>query len=131
MNLPQTLHGQLFLLAHDRRRHRFDGDNRWRFGLAPRAAMLTDLYLTGHLQDKDGRPYQVGITSPGDPVLRAALDEIGDNEQQKNWARVVAHGSQREAPWTCALPAGSGRLAMGAAAPGGRHHPLCPSPAAW
>ena len=43
MNLPQTLHGQLYLLAYDRKRHRFDGDNLPLFGLALRAAMLTDL----------------------------------------------------------------------------------------
>ena len=44
MNLPQTLHGQLFLLAYDRRRQTFDGEKRWCFGLALRAAMLSDLY---------------------------------------------------------------------------------------
>ena len=53
MSLPQTLHGQLFLLAYDRRRHTFDGDKRWCFGLALRAAMLSDLYLTGRLEDRE------------------------------------------------------------------------------
>jgi hypothetical protein len=68
--LPQTLHGQLFLLAYDRRRQTFDGDKRWCFGLALRAAMLSDLYLTGHLEgaeDDEGTRYPVGITSPDDP----------------------------------------------------------------
>jgi hypothetical protein len=37
VELPQTLHGQLFLLAYDRRRQAFDGDKRWCFGLALRA----------------------------------------------------------------------------------------------
>jgi hypothetical protein len=45
VELPQTLHGQLFLLAYDR----------CRFGLALRTAMLTDLYLTGHLADEADR----------------------------------------------------------------------------
>ncbi len=95
MELPQTLHGQLFLLAYDRRRDRFDGDARWRFGLALRTAMLADLYLTGQLQDNEGRPCPVVGTRPGDPVLCAALDDISDNTQ-KNWAQAVAH-DQREA----------------------------------
>ncbi len=66
MALPQTLHGQLFLLAYDRRRQTFDGDKRWCFGLALRAAMLSDLYLTGHLEgaeDDEGTRYPVGVTS--------------------------------------------------------------------
>ena len=98
MNLPQTLHGQLFLLAYDRRRQTFDGDKRWCFGLALRAAMLSDLYLTGHLEDKendDGARYPVGATRPDDPVLRAVFDEIHD-EPGKSWAQVVARNSQSE-----------------------------------
>ena len=96
LELPQTLHGQLFLLAFDRRRDRVDGDDRWRFGLALRTAMLTDLYLTGQLQDDEGRPYPVGVARPDDPVLRAALDEVGANEH-KDWTQAVAH-DQREVP---------------------------------
>ena len=127
LELPQTLHGQLFLLDYDRRRDRVDGDDRWRFGLALRTAMLTDLYLTDHLLDDEGRPYPVGVTRPDDPVLRAALDEVGANEQ-KDWTQAVAH-DQRKVPGLV-RPARSGRLAMGAAAPGARHHSLYPSPAA-
>ena len=96
VELPQTLHGQLFLLAYDRFRGRVDGDSRWRFGLALRTAMLTDLYLTGHLRDVDGRPSPVGATDPDDPLLRAALDEIGITEHQ-SWTRAVAH-DQRKVP---------------------------------
>jgi hypothetical protein len=94
--VPQTLHGRLFLLAFDRRRNRFDGENHWPFGLALRAAMLTDLYLSGYLQDDDGRPQRVGVAAPADPLLRAALDDIGDDSQE-NWAQVVSRGSQRDA----------------------------------
>jgi hypothetical protein len=96
LELPQTLHGQLFLLAYDRRRNRVDGDDRWRFGLALRTAMLTDLYLTDHVQDEEGMPCPVGISRPDDPVLGAALDDIGDNAP-KNWAQAVAH-DQRKVP---------------------------------
>jgi hypothetical protein len=93
------LHGQLVLLAYDRRRRTFDGDKRWCFGLALRAAMLSDLYLTGHLEDREneeGTCCPVGVTRPDDPVLRAVFDEIGD-EPVKSWAQVVARNSQSEA----------------------------------
>ena len=70
MDLPQTLHGQLYLLAYDRNRHRFDFDNRWLLGLALCAAMLTDLFLTGHLQDAEGKACHASRARPGDPVLR-------------------------------------------------------------
>jgi hypothetical protein len=53
VNLPRTLHSQLFLLAYDRRHQTFDGDRRWCFGFALRAAMLSDLYLAGHLEDEN------------------------------------------------------------------------------
>ena len=94
VELPQTLHGQLFLLAYDRRRDRFDGDDRWRFGLALRTAMLTDPDLNGHLKDNQDRPDPVGVTRPGDPLLRAALDGIGANEH-KDSTQAVAHDQRR------------------------------------
>ena len=96
LELPLTLHAQLFLLAYDRCRGRLDGNDRWRFGLALRTAMLTDLYLSGHLTDEDDRPRPVGVTRPWDPVLRAALDDIGDNEP-KDWMHAVAR-DQRNIP---------------------------------
>ena len=88
MALPQTLHGQLFLLAYDRGRRTFDGDKRWCFGLALRAAMLSDLYLTGHLEDREneeGTRYPAGVTRPDDPVLRAVFGGIGD-DSGNGWA---------------------------------------------
>ena len=94
--LPDTLHGQLFLLAYDRRRYRVDLDNHWRFGIALRTAMLTDLYLTGHLHDNDGRPDRSGIEPPDDPVLCAVLDQMG-TDRRRNWARLILQ-EQREAP---------------------------------
>ena len=82
VELPQTLHGQLFLLAYDRFRRRLDGNDRWRFGLALRTAMLADLYLTGHRTTEVDRPRPVGATRPNDPLLRAALDEISENDSE-------------------------------------------------
>jgi Golgi phosphoprotein 3 (GPP34) len=96
VELPRTLHGLLFLLAYDRCRVRLDGDERWRFGLALRTAMLTDLYLTGHLTTEEDRPRPVAVTRPADPLLATALDEIGDNEPE-SWTHAVAH-DQRVVP---------------------------------
>jgi len=96
LELPQTLHAQLFLLAYDRYRGRLDGDDRWRFGLALRTAMLTDLYLTGHLTDDKDRPRPVDVPLPRNPLLRAVLDDIGDNEPQ-DWMHALAR-NQRHVP---------------------------------
>lgn len=92
--LPQSLHGQLFLLACDRRRARVDGDKRWRFGLALRTAMLADLYLTGHVEDVDGRPALVAGTRPDDRVLRAVLNDVVVDEQ-RSWTRAVSRHQRR------------------------------------
>ena len=67
--VPDTLNGQLLLLAYDRRRNRVDGDDRWRFGLALHTAMLTDLYMAGHLHDEDGSLCS-GRTAPV-PMIRS------------------------------------------------------------
>jgi hypothetical protein len=73
LELPQTLHAQLFLLAYDRFRGRLDGNDRWRFGLALRTAMLTDLYLTGHLIDEDNRPRSVDGTRKVIDAVHSAI----------------------------------------------------------
>lgn len=93
MHLPLSLHGQLYLLAFDRDRHRFDGDNLSLFGFALRAAMLTDLYLTGYLEDKGGKPHRLSGVRPDDPVLCAAFDQIRGSD----WAQLIAE-NQRKAP---------------------------------
>ncbi|MCW2559037.1 MAG: hypothetical protein JWP55_3001 [Mycobacterium sp.] len=98
LELPQTLHAQLFLLAYDRYRRRLDGNGRWRFALALRTAMLTDLYLTGHLTDEDNRPRPAGVTRPRNPSLHAVLDDIDDN-QPEDWMHAVAR-DQRNIPDT-------------------------------
>jgi len=100
LQLPDTLHGQLFLLAYDRRRNRVDGADRWRFGLALRTAILTELYLAGHLRDEDGRPCPVGITRPDDPLLGAALHDIGATEPP-SWMHAVARDQRRVPGLVC------------------------------
>ena len=94
MDLPPTLHGQLYLLAYDRKRHRFDGDNLPLFGFALRAAMLTDLYLTGHLEDKGGKPSPSSVVRPDDPLLGAAFDQIGVTGR-KDWAQLISENKTR------------------------------------
>jgi hypothetical protein len=96
VDLPQTLHGQLYLLAYDRKRHRFDVYNLRLFGFALRGTMLTDLYLTGHLEDKGGKPYPSSVARPDDPVLRAAFDQIGVTGR-KDWAQLIAE-NEKDAP---------------------------------
>ena len=96
MDLPPTLHGQLYLLAYDRNRHRFDFDNLWLLGFALRAAMLTDLFLTGYLQDTEGKACQASHARPGDPVLRAVFDTIGVSGP-KTWAWLIA-ANEEHAP---------------------------------
>lgn len=89
METPQTLHGQLYLLAYDRTRHRFDLDRRWLLGFGLRAAMLTDLFLTGHLRDDDGIACRATASPPGDPLLCSVFNTV-DVKWPKTWAWLVA-----------------------------------------
>jgi hypothetical protein len=89
VDLPQTLHSQLYLLAYDRKRHllRFNRNHHRRlFGFALRAAMLTDLYLTGYLVDKNGKAYPASVARPADPVLQEALKGVNG----QNWSNLIA-----------------------------------------
>ena len=93
MDLPQTLHAQLYLMAYDRKRHRFrfgrdnSWDTRWLFGFALRAAMLTDLYLTGYVEAKQGKASPASAARPDDPVLQEALEGVAGHD----WAELIAH----------------------------------------
>lgn len=87
--LPDTLHGQLYLLCTDRRRGRLDHSDPRLLGMALRAAMLTDLYLNGHVQDSQGMPRPCDTTLPNDPVLKAMLDEL-IRGKYSSWARAIS-----------------------------------------
>jgi Golgi phosphoprotein 3 (GPP34) len=87
--LPDTLHGQLYLLCIDRRRGRFDDCRSALLGMALRAAMLTDLYLSGHVHDLHGMPSECGIAPPKDPVLKAMIDEL-ERCRYSSWARAIS-----------------------------------------
>ena len=93
--VPSTLHGQLFLLAFDPRSGRFDGHDPALFGVALRAAMLTDLYLRGFLVERAGKPVPARAASPDDPILRAEFAQVGVHNRS-TWAQLVA-GNQHEA----------------------------------
>jgi hypothetical protein len=94
VDLPQTLHGQLYLLAYDRKRHRFDGDNLPFFGFALRAAMLTDLYLSGYIEDLEGKAHRSSDLTPDDPLLGAAYSQIGVYGRP-DWARLIAENEDK------------------------------------
>ena len=101
MQLPDTLHAQLYLLSYDLERHRFrcdsGSDALWRFDRALEAAMLTDLYLTGYIENRDGKSYQRRSGRHDDPLLNEALQ--GANG--KTWAKLVAYNVRRPRRKTC------------------------------
>jgi hypothetical protein len=93
MDLPRTLHGQLYLLAYDHKLRRFEYDYddawkmRWRFGYALKSAMLADLYLTGYIADSDGRAHRMNLASHPDPVLDKALDRV----EGRMWSEMITN----------------------------------------
>ncbi|BBY63200.1 GOLPH3/VPS74 family protein [Mycolicibacterium helvum] len=93
-HVPATLHGQLFLLAFDPKRGRFASHDSTLFGLALGAAMLTELYLTGFLVERDGHPVPGKAASPDDQVLGSAFAQVGVHNRA-TWAQLIAgqHGS--------------------------------------
>ena len=94
MELPQTLHAQLYLLACDRAYDRLRQQipfAPWKpFDFALRAAMLTDLCLTGHLTNKGGKAWPAtGPPQPADPVLRSVLTATTG----RDWVQLISHRS--------------------------------------
>jgi hypothetical protein len=97
VELPRTLHGQLYLLAYDRKQRRFQYDYddawkmRWRFGFALKSAMLADLYLTGYIEDREGKAHRKNSQSHPDPVLDEALSTaVG-----RPWTEVITNDGRR------------------------------------
>lgn len=84
------LPGQLYLVSYDPARQRFISRGPLlEFSL--RAAMLTDLYLSGHLTDSNGRATQTTSDPPDDPVLRWAFHAIGP--QGDRWTAAIARSN--------------------------------------
>ena len=62
--------------------------------------MLTDLYLTGYVEDRDGKAYPVRVTQHDDPVLHDALTGVAGQD----WAQWIARSSTKT--WSAAWPIG-------------------------
>ncbi|WP_167106649.1 GPP34 family phosphoprotein [Mycobacterium sp. DL592] len=90
---PASLHGRLYLLAFDRDRGRFGSRDPALLVIALRAAKVTDLYLSGHLVDRGGRPYPGRAEGPGDPVLNGAVAQFGFTTQV-SWDDAVTRSNQ-------------------------------------
>lgn len=92
-HVPSTLHGQLFLLAFDPKQGGFSRHDSTLFGLALGAAMLTELYLTGYLVEREGRPVPGKAASPDDQILHSAFAQVGVHNRA-TWAQLIAghHG---------------------------------------
>ena len=56
--------------------------------------MLTDLYLTGYLEDRGGKPHRASAACPADPVLRAAFERVGASTLE-DWAELIAEEPKR------------------------------------
>jgi hypothetical protein len=87
MKPPETLPGELFLLAYDTRKGKLT--NRSHLGYVLRAGALNELYLRGHLVD-DGGKAKPGSRATGlDSVLSGVLDQITASTPKKwqHWVR--------------------------------------------
>jgi hypothetical protein len=93
LELPRTLHGQLYLLGYDSKHRRFEYDHddawkmRWRFGYALESAMLADLYLTGYIADTDGRAQRIKPAGHPDPVLDKVLNRV----EGRVWSEMITN----------------------------------------
>lgn len=84
-----TMHGHLYLLAHDRDHDRVALSRRWLLGFALRAAMMTDLSLAGYLHDIDGTAHRSGTKFPSEPLLSEMLGTV-DADQPQSWDTLIA-----------------------------------------
>jgi hypothetical protein len=129
--LPRTLHGRLYLLSYDRELHQFD-DHDLLFTFALRAAMLTDLYLTGYLTDEGDWAYVSDAARPDDPIGCGVRSDQG---RRAHGLGRVDHHRRMGGAGRGSRPAQRRRLAH--ASTGSRHHPrlsrraLRRRPGAW
>jgi hypothetical protein len=95
VELPRTLHGQLYLLAYDRNTRRFEYDFHgswnipWMLEYALRSAMLTDLYLTGYIEDQNGEAGRLK-SHHDDPLMHAALNRAAGH----GWSALIYRGGR-------------------------------------
>jgi hypothetical protein len=90
MDATSGLHSQLYLVSYDMARQRFVSRGPlMEFSL--RAALLTDLYLSGHLSDSNGRAMQTTAHPPDDPLLRWAFQAVGPRGE--GWTVAIARSN--------------------------------------
>jgi Golgi phosphoprotein 3 GPP34 len=87
MKPPETLPGELFLLAYDTRKKRLT--NRSQLGYILRAGALNELYLRGHLVDADGKAQAAKKSTGLDSVLTGVLEQVSASSPKKwqHWVR--------------------------------------------
>ncbi|MDX6740258.1 GOLPH3/VPS74 family protein [Actinocorallia sp. A-T 12471] len=86
MKQPESLAQRMFLLALDPDKGRTHSSTYLRPLI--RSAVLTELYLSGHLRDDAGKP-AVEVAGPcADPVLAGVLQEIGEGRPRR-WQHWV------------------------------------------
>lgn len=98
VGLPSTLPGRLYLAAYNPRGRTFGGDNLWLFEFALRAAVVTELFLQGHLIDVAGRPQQADAP-PETASLQLMWDEIPP-DTSSTWAEVISTAPAVSAGYT-------------------------------
>ena len=88
--MAHSLAARLYLLCYDLDRQRLTG--RDRIGLLTSAAALTELYLSGHLIDQNGKPATGASWDATDPVLGSVLSLVADapGRRWKHWVRRQA-----------------------------------------
>lgn len=107
MQLPHALHAQLYLLAWDRERRSFDlhRRDRWVMDFALSSAALTDLYLSGYIEDRGGTLHRTKPQDPADATHRRLLagaegrDWIDLITRKERTTRAQVHEELRSAGW--------------------------------
>jgi hypothetical protein len=89
VDLPESLHERLYLLAYDTERRRMT--RLWHLGYLVRAGILAELLLQGHLADATGGPV-VRTPAVADPLLDGALQQIAAS-RRRTWQHWVSKGS--------------------------------------
>lgn len=87
MNLPETLHARMYLLAYDTEKNRLT--SRSHLGLVLRAAALTELYLADRVADDGGKARVTDTKPTGDPLMDDLLQQIADH-RPRSWYRWIS-----------------------------------------
>ncbi|MEU8269221.1 GPP34 family phosphoprotein [Sphaerisporangium sp. NPDC049002] len=89
MNIPESLHERVYLLAYDTERGRTA--ERRHLGYLLRAGVLAELLIQGHLADATGGPV-ARTPAVADPLLDGVLQQIAGS-RRRTWQHWVSKGS--------------------------------------